>query len=167
MDAIYWVDPSTASVNPLGDYAKATEAIVHAATTNGVGRIVFQSSVGAEKREGVGEIDGLAATEEALDRLDLHVTHLRCGYFFTNLLLELESIRRGVIRTVLPLDMRLAWVAPRDIAEVAALTLLNQGWQGHRIQAVHGPKDLSWDDVASILTEQLGHEVRVERVSDA
>lgn len=53
--------------------------MVEAVTANRIGRVVFQSSVGAEKRHGVGEIDGLAATEVALDGLDVDVTHLRCG----------------------------------------------------------------------------------------
>lgn len=166
VDAVYWVDPSTASADPLGDYRRATAAIVTAAKANAIGRIVFQSSVGAEKRHGVGEIDGLATTEVALNALDADVTHLRCGYFFTNLLLSLDDIRRGHLRTVLPPNHRLSWVAPRDIAETAALTLLNTSWHGHRIQAVHGPQDLSWNDVAAILSSQVGHPVRVEQTND-
>jgi len=167
VDAIYWVDPSVMSEDPLADYARATEALTRAVVANGIGRVVFQSSVGAEKRHGAGEIDGLAATEVALDALDIDVTHLRCGYFFTNLLLDVESLRAGRVQTVLRLDAPMAWVAPRDIAEVAALTLLSREWAGHRVQAVHGPEDLSWSQVAEILTHELGHEVVVERISDA
>ncbi|GAB3631877.1 NmrA family NAD(P)-binding protein [Microbacterium shaanxiense] len=166
VDAIYWVDPSVMSEDPLADYARATEALVRAVAENGIGRVVFQSSVGAEKRHGAGEIDGLAATEVALDRLDTDVTHLRCGYFFTNLLLDIESLKSGRLQTVLPIDAPMAWVAPRDIAEVAALTLLNREWTGHRVQAVHGPEDLSWSQVAGILTQELGRDVIVERVAD-
>lgn len=119
VDAIYWVDPSVMSPDPLADYALATQALVNAVTANGIGRVVFQSSVGAEKRHGVGEIDGLAGTEVALDALDVNVTHLRCGYFFTNLLLDVDAVRQGLLTTVLPPDQPMSWVAPRDIAEVA------------------------------------------------
>jgi uncharacterized protein YbjT (DUF2867 family) len=166
IDAIYWVDPSVMSEDPLADYARATDALVRAVIENGIGRVVFQSSVGAEKRHGAGEIDGLAATEMALDALDTDVTHLRCGYFFSNLLIDLESVKAGRLQTVLPLDAPMAWVAPRDIAEVAALTLLNREWTGHRVQAVHGPEDLSWSQVAEILTQELGRRVTVERIAD-
>ncbi|WP_426186108.1 NAD(P)H-binding protein [Microbacterium sp. TWP3-1-2b2] len=166
VNAIYWVDPSVMSEDPLADYARATEALVRAVAENGIGRVVFQSSVGAEKRHGAGEIDGLAATEVALDGLDADVTHLRCGYFFTNLLLDVESLTSGRLQTVLPIDAPMAWVAPRDIAEVAALTLLSREWTGHRVQAVHGPEDLSWSQVAGILTQELGRDVTVERVAD-
>lgn len=166
VNAIYWVDPSGMSEDPLADYARATDALMRAVAENGIDRVVFQSSIGAEKRHGAGEIDGLAATEVALDGLDTDVTHLRCGYFFTNLLLDIESLKSGRLQTVLPIDAPMAWVAPRDIAEVAALTLLNREWTGHRVQAVHGPEDLSWSQVAGILTQELGRDVNIERVTD-
>lgn len=166
VDALYWVDPSAMSEDPLAEYARATDVLVAAVVENRIGRVVFQSSVGAEKRHGAGEIDGLAATEVALDALDIDVTHLRCGYFFSNLLLDIESLRAGRLQTVLPLDAPMAWVAPRDIAEIAALTLLNREWTGRRVQAVHGPADLSWSQVAKILEQELGREVTVERISD-
>ncbi|GAA4015936.1 NAD(P)H-binding protein [Streptomyces marokkonensis] len=167
VDAIYWVDPPAESADPLADYARATDAIAMAVTQNGIVRVVFQSSVGAEKRHGAGEIDGLAATEVALDGLDTGVTHLRCGYFFTNLLFDIESLKVGRIQTVLPLDASMSWVAPRDIAEVAAMALLNRDWEGRRVQAVHGPEDLTWSQVAEILTDELGRDVVVDRVADA
>lgn len=166
VDAVYWVDPPAESSDPLADYRRATDSIVAAIETNRIGRVVFQSSVGAEKRHGAGEIDGLAETEAALDDCGVDVTHLRCGYFFTNLLFEAESVKAGLLQTVQPLDAPMSWVAPRDIAEVAALTLLNREWSGRRVQAVHGPEDLTWTQVAKILMEEVGREVRVERISD-
>jgi len=60
----------------------------------------------------------------------------------------------------------MSWVAPRDIAEVAALTLLAAQWHGRRVHAVHGPRDLSWRQVAETLTGRVGHPVRVEQISD-
>lgn len=166
VDSIYWVDPSSMSANPLAEYVKATEALVAAAKANHVGRVVFQSSVGAEKRHGVGEIDGLAYTEVALGSLDIDVTILRCGYFFTNLLLDIEAVRAGQLATIMPLDQPHPWVAPRDIAEVAVHALLNPDWRGQRVRAVHGPADVTWNGLADILTEEVGHQVSVQRISD-
>ncbi|WP_311211474.1 MULTISPECIES: NAD(P)H-binding protein [unclassified Arthrobacter] len=166
IDAIYWVDPPAESPDPMADYRRATESVVSAVEANRIGRVVFQSSVGAEKRHGAGEIDGLAETEVALDGCGADVTHLRCGYFFTNLLFEAQSVKTGLLQTVLPVDAPMSWVAPRDIAEVAALNLLSLEWSGRRVQAVHGPKDLTWTQVAKILADELGREVRVERIAD-
>ncbi|MEU1423331.1 NAD(P)H-binding protein [Kitasatospora sp. NPDC005751] len=166
IDALYWVDPTTGGEDPLADYARATAAVVRAVTGNRIGRVVFQSSVGAEKRHGAGEIDGLAGTETALDDLGVDVTHLRCGYFFTNLELQLDALRAGTLQVVLPLDQPMAWVAPRDIAEVAATRLLSPAWSGRCVRAVHGPADLTWRQVAGILTAATGRRIGVERITD-
>ncbi|MGW1916134.1 NAD(P)H-binding protein [Streptomyces sp. NPDC002076] len=166
VDALFWVDPPTTGEDPLGDYALATASVVRAVDSNGVERTVFQSSVGAEKRHGAGEIDGLAATELALDNLRATVTHLRCGYFFTNLELQLDAVRAGVIPVILPLDQPLAWVAPRDIAEVATTRLLSTDWSGRCVQAVHGPADLTWPQAAEIVSAAIGRPLRAECVSD-
>lgn len=166
VDALYWVDPPTASDDPLEDYARATASVVRAVDENGIGRVVFQSSVGAEQRHGVGEIDGLAATEVALDGTAAAVTHLRCGYFFTNLEPQLDMVRSGTLQVILPVDQPLAWVAPRDIAEVAVTRLLSSAWSGRHVQAVHGPQDLSWRQVAEIVSEATGRPLRVEQIPD-
>ncbi|MER5727279.1 NAD(P)H-binding protein [Streptomyces sp. NPDC002138] len=165
-DALFWVDPTTGGEDPLADYARATQSVVRAVAENGIRRVVFQSSVGAEKRHGAGEIDGLAHTETALDELGADVTHLRCGYFFTNLELQLDALRAGTLQVILPLDQPMAWVAPRDIAEVAATRLLSPAWSGRCVRAVHGPADLTWRQVAEILTAATGRRIGVERVTD-
>ncbi|WP_328307556.1 NAD(P)H-binding protein [Streptomyces sp. NBC_00442] len=166
VDALFWVDPTTGSEDPLDDYARATASVVRAVTENRIGRVVFQSSVGAEKRHGAGEIDGLAHTESALDALGIDVTHLRCGYFFTNLELQLDALRAGTLQVVLPLDQPMAWVAPRDIAEVAVGRLLSPAWSGRCVQAVHGAADLTWREVAGIVTAATGRQIGVERITD-
>ncbi len=166
VDALYWVDPPPAGDNPLAEYKLAAASVARAVTEGGVGRVVFQSSVGAEKRHGVGEIDGLAATEVALNATDASVIHLRCGYFFTNLEYQLDAIRAGVIQVILPVDQSMAWVSPRDIAEVAAGRLLSGDWQGRHLQAVHGPADLSWLQVVRIISEAVGKPLHVERIPE-
>ncbi|MFF0545341.1 NAD(P)H-binding protein [Nocardia thailandica] len=166
VDALYWVDPPAASPDPLHDYARATASVAEAVRRNGIGRVVFQSSAGAELRHGAGEIDGLAGTEVALDRTGADVTHLRCGYFFSNLGFQTEAIRAGLLRVSLAVDQPFPWVAPRDIAEVAVTRLLSTAWRGRHVQGVHGPEDLSWRRVADLLTDATGRTVRVEQVPD-
>ncbi|GAA1569691.1 NmrA/HSCARG family protein [Dactylosporangium maewongense] len=166
VEALYWVDPTTGSEDPFGDYTRATAAVVRAVAENQIGRTVFQSSVGAELRHGAGEIDGLAATEVALEAAGAAVTHLRCGFFFTNLELQLEAIRAGRIPIILPVDQPMAWVAPRDIAEVAVTRLLSRDWSGRVVQAVHGPADLTWAEAAEIVSAAVGRPVTVEQISD-
>lgn len=166
VEALYWVNPSAVSEDPVAEHPKLGANAVRAITAHGIARTVFQSSVGAEKRHGAGEIDGLARTEELLNATGAAVMHLRCGFFFTNLLADLDAIRSGVLQVVLPLDLPMPWVAPRDVAESAVLRLLSAAWSGHQVQAVHGPADLTWSDVAGIVSQATGHPLRVERIDD-
>jgi uncharacterized protein YbjT (DUF2867 family) len=166
-DALLWVTPRTAdtSADPVSWNARLGGNAVRAVTENKIGRTVFLSSIGAEMRSGAGEIDGLAQTEELLDATGATVLHLRCGYFFTNLLGELDSIRQGVLKAPMALDYSQPWVDPRDIGEIAAARLLSAGWSGRHVQAVHGPEDLTLLRVAEIISEVTGHRVRAETIS--
>jgi uncharacterized protein YbjT (DUF2867 family) len=166
-DALLWVAPPTAdpSADPVAWYARLGAIAARAVSENRIGRTVFLSSVGAEMRSGAGEIDGLARTEEFLDATGATVLHLRCGYFFTNLLGELDSMRAGVLKAPMAIDYAQPWVDPRDIGEVAAARLLSGGWSGRHVQAVHGPEDLTLSRVAEIITEVTGRRVRAETIS--
>ncbi|RDV45303.1 NmrA family transcriptional regulator [Leifsonia sp. ku-ls] len=166
VDTLYWVVPPSEFDDPLEGYRRATEALLGAIRENGIRRVVFQSSAGAERRHGVGEIDGLAATEVALDAAGVDVTHLRCGYFFTNLFFDLDSLRDGRIATAFDVSAPMPWVAPEDIAVVAAARLLDGRWSGRRVQAVHGPADLSFRDVAAIVGAAVGRPIEVVQLGD-
>jgi len=165
-DALYWVNPPTGAEDPLAAHAQLGEIAAKAVTDNSIPRVVFQSSVGAELRSGAGEIDGLAATEQALDGTGAAVLHLRCGLFFTNLLLDPVGLQEGVLRVTWPVDLPLPWVDPRDIAEVAAARLLAGDWSGREVQAVHGPEDLTYEQVAATVAEATGRPLRAEQIPD-
>ncbi|MGK5557207.1 NmrA family NAD(P)-binding protein [Actinomadura kijaniata] len=164
---VFWVDPTPHTVeDPVGTSRRTASALVEAARAGDVARVVLLSSVGAERRRGAGHIDALAWIEERLDATAADTLHLRCGYFFTNLLMDLDGLARGELTTALPPDRPLPWVDPRDVGEIVAARLLNEAWGGHRVQAVHGPEDLTYEQVARILTETLDRPVRLKCVGD-
>ncbi|WP_067818940.1 NmrA family NAD(P)-binding protein [Actinomadura kijaniata] len=164
---VFWVDPTPHTVeDPVGTSRRTASGLVEAARAGDVARVVLLSSVGAERRRGAGHIDALAWIEERLDATAADTLHLRCGHFFTNLLMDLDGLARGELTTSVPPDRPLPWVDPRDVGEVVAARLLNDGWKGHLVQAVHGPEDLTYEQVARILTEVLDRPVRLRAVGD-
>ncbi|XVQ14061.1 NAD(P)H-binding protein [Spirillospora sp. CA-255316] len=164
---VFWADPTPHSAeDPVGTSERTAAPLAEAARAGDVARVVLLSSIGAEKRHGVGHIDGLARIEERLDATGADVLHLRCGYFFTNLLADLDGLARGVLTTSVRPDTPMPWVDPRDIGDVAAARLLNEGWHGRVVQAVHGPEDLTYPRIAEILTGALDRPIRVEFVDD-
>ncbi|RKS79334.1 uncharacterized protein YbjT (DUF2867 family) [Actinomadura pelletieri DSM 43383] len=164
---VFWVDPTPhMSEDPIGTSERTASALVDAARAGDVQRVVLLSSVGAEKRHGVGHIDGLARIEQLLDATGADTLHLRCGYFFTNLLLDLDGLAAGVLTTTFRPDRPMAWVDPRDVGDVVAARLLDDSWTGRVVQGVHGPEDLTFEQVAETLTEVLGKPIRLNVVGD-
>ncbi len=167
VDALFWVDPTDfAAADADAVTRRLGRNVTAAVTANEIARTVFQSSVGAEKRHGAGLIDGLAHVEELLDATGASVLHLRCGYFFTNLLMDLDTIRGGTVRTTMPPDEAMPWVDPRDIGDVVAARLLSADWSGRVVQAVHGPQDLTWTRVADIVGDAIGRRIALRIESD-
>lgn len=169
VEALFWVNPPTADADPIATHLRVGRVAARAVEAQGIPRTVFVSSAGAELRSGAGEIDGLGRTEDLLDAAvaatGTSVTHLRCGFFFTNVLKDLPAIREdGVWRTPWPPDAAMPWVAPRDIAEVAAGRLLSRAWSGRVVQAVHGPEDVTFARAAVIVGRAIGRTVRVEHL---
>jgi uncharacterized protein YbjT (DUF2867 family) len=168
--AIHWVHPDDWSLpDPDADAERTGEGLAAAMRQNRIPRVVFQSSIGAEMRHGAGFIDGLARIEQRLDaardETGTALLHLRCGYFMTNLLMDLDGLRAGRLVTTRPLDVPMPWIDPRDIATVAALRLLADDWTGRQVQAVHGPADLSWTEAAAALSAATELSIEAQRIT--
>ena len=169
VDALFWVHPEDWSLpDPYADAERTGDGLAAAMRKNRIARVVFQSSIGAELRHGAGFIDGLARIEERLDAARDESTallHLRCGYFMTNLLMDLDGLRAGRLTTIRPLDEPMPWVDPRDIAAVATGRLLATDWSGRQVQAVHGPADLTWTDAAAALSTATGRTIEARQIT--
>ncbi|RYG35980.1 NAD-dependent epimerase/dehydratase family protein [bacterium] len=165
-DALFWLIPSDYdSDDMLGDIARLGEQAAQAIQKNRIGRTVFLSSGGAERRDET-LIGALGKVEDRLNETGANILHLRPDYLFTNLFMNLEEIRQGILVTTVPLDKATGWNDPRDVGDIAATWLLNSQWTGQRIQAIHGPEDLTFADVARILGEAVGREVQALQVSE-
>jgi len=170
-DAVYWVHPDDWSLpDPDAEAERTGEGLAAAMRQNRIARVVFQSSIGAELRHGAGFVDGLARIEQRLDaardETGTALLHLRCGYFMTNLLHDLDGLRAGRLTTIRPLDEPMPWVDPRDIATVATVRLIAEDWTGRQVQAVHGPADLTWTEVAAMLSTATGVSIEAQRITD-
>lgn len=61
-------------------------------------------------------------------------------------------------------DRKLPTCATRDIAAAAARLLLDQSWSGQDSVPVLGPEDLSFNDMAQIMSDVLGRLVRFQQI---
>lgn len=140
------------------------QSAVDAFQSAGVQRVVFLSSGGAQ-RDDLGPISGLGDVEELLKGAFDHVVSLRAAYFMENFVGDLESIaQEGTMYGVYDPDTSFPAVATRDIADVAVQWLLDDDWSGHHIVGIHGPEDVTMEEVAEAVGNAFGREIHYEQV---
>lgn len=161
VDALLWVTPpGYGSDNVRAFQNRLGKAAATAIRKNQIPRVVNISSIGAQFVSGAGPICGLHDVESWLDDAASNVTHLRPGFFFENLLWQIDSIRNwGRISLPISGSRRYPMIATRDIAHVAVERLLDPTWTGHVVRELHGSAELSFDEVARILTDILGRKI--------
>ncbi len=127
-------------------------------------KVVALSSVGAQamRRNTISE---LSILELELADVDLPITFLRPAWYIENAEWDVASAREeGVVRSFLqPVDRAIPMVSVSDAGRVAG-ELLMERWLGHRIVELHGPTEVSPQDLASAFSKAIGREVRVEPI---
>ena len=168
-DAAFWLvppDPHADSVEAA--YVEFTRPACDAFKRHEVRRVVGISALG--RGTAVAGHAGLATASLAMDDLiassGVSYRALTMPSFMDNLLRQTESIKnRGVFVTPISRDRKLPSCATRDIAAVAARLLLDGSWSGPGHVAVLGPEDLSFNDMAQIMSRVLGKAVRYQQIS--
>jgi uncharacterized protein YbjT (DUF2867 family) len=130
-DAVYtMVPPSYTTKDPIAYNHEQGKIYATAINESGVKKVVNLSSWGADNPEGCGPVTGLYFVEQELNKLQslgISVTHLRPGYFYTNLLHSISLIKSaGIIGMNYAIDTELVLIHPTDIAKVAAIALVEE-----------------------------------------
>ncbi|MFE6270390.1 NAD(P)H-binding protein [Streptomyces goshikiensis] len=165
-DAVFWLVPPDASLPPEDAFSGFTRPAAKALAAHGVGHAVGVSALG--RGTPLADRAGLVSASLAMDDLiagsGVAYRALANPSFFENLLEEADSIRdKGVFSDVVDADRKAPLVAVADIAAIAAGLLLDRSWTGIDDVPVLGPRDVSPNDLARIMTEQFGRPVRYER----
>jgi NAD(P)H dehydrogenase (quinone) len=138
---------------------QAATAIKQAVLSTKPGRLVFLSTVGAQRPE-PNLLNNSKITEEMLRTLPTPVAILRAAWFMENASWDLESARTGAISSFLqPLDHAIPMVASDDIASTAADLLLANSWEGLRTIELEAERRYSANDIARTFSDLLGHPV--------
>ncbi len=108
--------------------------------------------------EGTGLIVGLHNQEQKLNRVaGLNVLHLRAAYFMENLFMSMVPLREtGTLPGGMRGDVPMPWIATKDIGAYAATRLAARDFSGSSIQELHGQRDISMNEAASIVGKAIG-----------
>ncbi|WP_399880762.1 NAD(P)H-binding protein [Streptomyces sp. BBFR51] len=167
-DAVFWLVPPDSSRTPDQAYRGFTRPAANALAVHGVGHVVGVSALGRGTPVAgrAGLVTASLAMDDLLSETGVAYRALANPSFFENLLEETDSIREnGVFSDAADADRKAPFVAVADIAAVAAGLLLERSWTGTGSVPVLGPQDLSPNDLARVMTGQLGRPVRYERQS--
>ncbi|HLM80841.1 MAG TPA: NAD(P)H-binding protein [Terriglobales bacterium] len=157
--AVYvMLPPNLASSDYRSFQNRVTDAIAAALRSTGVTHAVTLSSIGADKPEKTGPVEGLHYLEQQLNCIDaLNVLHLRAGYFMENTLAQIGIIQKmGMAVGPLRPDLKLPMIATRDIGEAAADVLLSLDFRQKQTRELLGQRDISMNEVAQSIGSAIG-----------
>ncbi len=157
--AVYLVLPEDISQQDLRAYQeRVSDSFAAAVASAKVPYVVALSSIGAQHAEKTGPIVGLHNMEQKLNRIaGLNVLYLRAAYFMENLLMSIAPMRSmGILPGGLAGDSAMPWIATKDIGAYAAIRLAARDFSGSSAQELHGQRDISMKEAASIVGNAIG-----------
>ena len=167
-DAVFWLVPP----DPHADSAEAayvdfTRPACDAFKHHEVQRVVGISALGRGTAAAghAGLVTASLAMDDLIASSGVSYRALTMPSFMDNLLRQVPAIKdRSIFVTPISGDRKLPSCATRDIAAAAARLLLDDSWSGNGHVAVLGPEDLSFNDMAQIMSEVLGQPVRYQQI---
>jgi uncharacterized protein YbjT (DUF2867 family) len=167
-DAVFWlVPPDPHAVSAEAAYVDFTRPACDAFKRHAVQRVVGISALGRGTPAAghAGLVTASLAMDDLIASSGVSYRALTMPSFMDNLLRQVPAIKnQGMFFLPISGDRKLPSCATRDIAGVAARLLLDDSWNGPGHVAVLGPEDLSFNDMARIMSEVLGQPVRYQQI---
>ena len=167
-DSVFWLvppDPQAKSVDAA--YVDFTRPACAAFKTKGVKRVVGISALGrgTPAAAHAGLVTASLKMDDLIASTGVDYRAVTNPSFMDNLLRQVEAIKKQSVFS-LPIsgDLKQPSACTRDIAATAAKLLLDQSWTGVGSAPVLGPEDLSYNDMATIMSQVLGKPVRFQEI---
>jgi uncharacterized protein YbjT (DUF2867 family) len=157
--AVYLLLPEDITLSDLRSHQeRVSDSYAAAVARANVQFVVNLSSIGAQQAKGTGPIVGLHNQEQKLNEIAaLNVRHVRAAYFMENLFMSVVPLRTmGVLPGGLNADAPIPWIATKDIAAYAAARLAARDFSGKSVQELHGQRDISMNEAASVVGKSIG-----------
>jgi uncharacterized protein YbjT (DUF2867 family) len=167
-DAVFWLtppDPRAESVEAA--YTGFTRPAAEAFKRHGVKRVVGVSALGRGTpwAAQAGYVTASLAMDDLIAGTGVAYRALANPSFMDNIAAQAAAIKnQGMFFSPIDGDRKLPAVATRDIAAAASRLLLDDRWSGVGEVPLLGPEDLSFNDMARIISEVLGRPVRFQQI---
>jgi len=167
-DVVFWLvppDPRAKTVDAA--YLDFTRPACAAFKTHGVKRVVGISALGrgTPAAAHAGLVTASLKMDDLIASAGVHYRAVTNPSFMDNLLRQVESIKKqGLFSLPISGDLKQPSASTRDIAATATKLLLDRSWSGVGSVPILGPEDLSYNDMATIMSEVLGKSVRFQEM---
>jgi uncharacterized protein YbjT (DUF2867 family) len=167
VESLFFVVPPSFTTNDAMEYHhQFTRPACRAIQSQGVKRVVAVSAIGRRVAIPAGVVTASLAKDVEIERTGVDFRALWCPGFMENMLRNVHSLKQqGMFVSPSKPDLKVPFVATRDIATSGATLLLDRSWKGQGGLAVLGPEDLSCNDMAATMTEVLGKPIRFQFIS--
>jgi uncharacterized protein YbjT (DUF2867 family) len=166
-DAVFWLVPPNPKASSVDEaYTGFTRPGLAAMRSQGVRRIVGISALGRGTAQAgsAGVVTATLAMDDLIADSGIAYRAVTNPSFFDNLLRQVQPIReKGMFFSAVDPSRKLPGCATEDIAKTSVRLLLDKAWTGAGHQAVLSPEDLSFDDMAAVMTAVLGKPVKCVR----
>jgi uncharacterized protein YbjT (DUF2867 family) len=168
-DAVFWLtppDPRAPSVDAA--FVGFTRPAAEAFTRHSVKRVVGVSALGRGTpwAAHAGYVAGSLAMDDLIASTGVAYRALTNPSFMDNIVRQVEAIKnQGLFFSPINGDRKLPAVATQDTATAASRLLLDQSWGGVDEVPLLGPEDLSFNDMAQIISDVLRREVRFQQTT--
>lgn len=167
--SVFWLcPPDPRAEGVMAAYVDFTRPACDAIRRHGVRRVVGISALGrgTPMAANAGYVTASLAMDDMIVGTGVDFRALTMPSFMDNIARQATPIRdQGMFFLPIDGDRKLPAVAACDIASVAAGLLLDPSWSGSGEVPVLGPEDLSFNDMARIMSDVLGKSVRYQQVT--
>jgi uncharacterized protein YbjT (DUF2867 family) len=137
---------------------QVSDAYATVITKTRVPYVITLSSIGADQAAKVGPVVGLHNLEQKMNAIaGLNSLHLRPVGFMENLFMSMDPLKSmGTLPGPVPGDVAMPMIATKDIGNYAAERLRARDFSGNSVQELHGQRDVSMKEVATIVGNAIG-----------
>ena len=167
-DALFWLVPPDVTKTLDQSYLDFTRPAVDAIRRHKVARVVSISALGRgtawEDRAGL--VTASIRMQDMLNTSGAAIRALALPSFMDNTIRQVATISvTGLLFGTIDPEMKAPTIATRDIGRIAARLLADENWTDQQELPVLGPEDLSPNELAAIISEVIGQDVRYQQTS--
>ncbi len=165
-EAVFWLAPPNPAETPDAIYFDFTRPAAEAIRRHNVARVVVVTPLGrgTEWQNRAGLVTAAIRMVDVLNGTGAAVRSLAMPAFMDNALQQADAIGKGQMFGPLDPDKKVPHTATRDMGAAAARLLRDRSWTGQAEAPLLGPQDLSSNEIAAIISEVIGRQVRYQQV---